>query len=98
MLHLLGYQLLKANKSENKPSDLTLIDEQGGLLSDRETEVLKLMAAGLSNQEIAEQLFISIHTVKTHGTNIYTKLGVKRRTQAVSIARATGLLRAIDRA
>jgi DNA-binding CsgD family transcriptional regulator len=92
----IGYQLLTEKKSEDNAIELSLTSEDGGLLSDRETEVLKLMAEGLSNQEIAERLFISIHTVKTHGTNIYAKMGVKRRTQAVSIARATGLLKAID--
>ena len=50
------------------------------------------MADGLSNQEIADSLFISIHTVKTHSSKIFEKLGVKRRTQAVVRAKELGLL------
>lgn len=52
-------------------------------ISQREYEVLQLMSEGLSNQEIADKLFISLPTVKTHATNLYVKLDVKRRTQAV---------------
>ena len=55
-------------------------------ISEREFEVLQLMAKGLSNQEIADQLYISIHTVKTHASNLYQKLDVKRRTQALQKA------------
>lgn len=62
------------------------------LLSDREREVLGLMAAGLSNQEIAERLVISITTVKTHIGNIFNKLGVTSRTQALARAEALRLL------
>lgn len=58
----------------------------------REMEILQLMAEGLSNQEIADQLFISLSTVKTHNMNLFTKLDVKRRTQAVSKAKELGLL------
>ena len=61
-------------------------------LSLREREVLKLVAAGLSNKEIAARLFISERTVKYHTTNIYTKLDVKGRTQALHRARILGLL------
>jgi LuxR family maltose regulon positive regulatory protein len=56
-------------------------------LTTREVEVLKLIAAGCSNQDIAGQLVISIPTVKRHISNIYTKLGVKSRTQAVAIGK-----------
>jgi LuxR family maltose regulon positive regulatory protein len=56
-------------------------------LTVREVEVLKLIEAGCSNQDIAEQLFISIPTVKRHISNIYAKLGVKSRTQAVAIGK-----------
>jgi LuxR family maltose regulon positive regulatory protein len=59
-------------------------------LSDREIEVLKLIEAGLSNQEIASRLFISITTVKKHISNIYAKLDVKTRTQAVSRGKELG--------
>jgi len=61
-------------------------------LSAREMSVLKLIALGCSNQQISEQLFISLHTVKTHASHINSKLGVERRTQAVARAKALGLL------
>jgi len=56
-------------------------------LSEREREVLQLMAEGLSNQEIAGRLFISLNTIKTHSSRIFEKLDVRRRTQAVEKAR-----------
>lgn len=62
------------------------------VLSNRELTVLRLIAQGCSNQEIAEQLFISLHTVKTHARRINTKLGVARRTQAVARAKALAWL------
>jgi LuxR family maltose regulon positive regulatory protein len=61
-------------------------------LTARELEVLQLVAEGLSNQEIAGRLFLSLTTVKWHTHNIYGKLAVKNRTQAVAKARALGLL------
>ncbi|MCP5335951.1 MAG: hypothetical protein H7A08_09735 [Oceanospirillaceae bacterium] len=61
-------------------------------ISSRELGVLKLIAQGLSNQEIAEQLFISLHTVKTHARRLNSKLNVKSRTQAIIKARELGLL------
>ena len=61
-------------------------------ISQREMDVLQLMADGLSNQEIADKLFISIHTVKTHSSNLFSKLQVKRRTQAVQKSKEIGLL------
>ena len=57
-------------------------------LSEREIEVLQLIDEGLSNQEVARRLFLSLHTVKWHTGNIYGKLGVKNRMQAVAKARA----------
>ena len=59
-------------------------------LTEREYEVLRLMAQGHSNAEIAERLFISVNTVKTHSANLFAKLDVRRRTQAVSRARELG--------
>jgi len=56
-------------------------------LSTRECEVLQLMAEGLSNQEIAARLFVSLNTIKTHSSRIFEKLDVRRRTQAVEKAR-----------
>lgn len=61
-------------------------------LSTRELEVLQLMAEGLSNQEIAERLFLSLATIKTHSSNLFLKLDVKRRTQAVEKARLLRLI------
>jgi LuxR family maltose regulon positive regulatory protein len=61
-------------------------------LSERELEVLQLIAEGLTNPEIASRLFLSVHTVKAHTHNIYGKLGVHNRTQAVTRARALGVL------
>jgi LuxR family maltose regulon positive regulatory protein len=61
-------------------------------LSEREVEVLQLIAEGLTNQEIASRLFVSLNTVKAHTRNIYGKLGVHSRTQATAKAREIGLL------
>ena len=61
-------------------------------ISKRELEVLQLMATGLSNNEIAESLYVSLSTVKTHVSNIYIKLDVKRRTQAVEKAKRMSLI------
>jgi NarL family two-component system response regulator LiaR len=55
-------------------------------LSQRELEVLRLMAEGLSNQEIADRLYVSLNTIKTHSSRIFEKMDVKRRTQAVEMA------------
>jgi DNA-binding CsgD family transcriptional regulator len=61
-------------------------------LSKRELEVLEAMAKGLSNQEIGEELFLSVNTIKTHCSNVLVKLDVKRRTQAVEKARRLMLI------
>jgi two-component system, NarL family, response regulator LiaR len=61
-------------------------------ISKREYEVLELMAQGLSNQEIADKLFVSLNTVKTHSSNLFMKLDARRRTQAVRRAKEFGLL------
>ncbi|MEN9599788.1 MAG: hypothetical protein RL596_2107 [Bacteroidota bacterium] len=61
-------------------------------LSKREIEVLDLLAEGYSNQEIAEKLFVSLSTIKTHVSGILEKLGVKRRIQAIEKAKTVGLL------
>jgi ATP/maltotriose-dependent transcriptional regulator MalT len=61
-------------------------------LSDRERAVLRLMAAGLSNQDIASELVVAPSTVHWHLKNIYSKLNVHSRTQAAAVARELGLL------
>jgi LuxR family maltose regulon positive regulatory protein len=61
-------------------------------LSEREIEVLQLLAKGLTNQAIADRLVLSIHTVKAHTRSIYSKLAVNNRTQAVDRARTLGIL------
>jgi LuxR family maltose regulon positive regulatory protein len=61
-------------------------------LSEREIEVLRLIAAGLSNREIADELFLAVGTVKKHINNIFGKLSVRKRTQAVARARELGML------
>ena len=61
-------------------------------ITKRELEILELIAQGLSNREIAEKLFVSENTVKTHSSRLFDKLGAKRRTQAVQIAKENGLI------
>lgn len=81
--------------TEQAETDLTKpqVDQSGLIepLSEREIEVLQLIAKGLTNQEISNKLFISIHTVKTHTRNIYSKLGAHHRTEAVVKAKAFGI-------
>ncbi|HZY81418.1 MAG TPA: LuxR C-terminal-related transcriptional regulator [Cyclobacteriaceae bacterium] len=61
--------------------DPTRLEKLG--ISKREHEVLELMAKGFTNQEIADKLFVSVNTIKTHSANLFLKLDVRRRTQAV---------------
>lgn len=61
-------------------------------ITKRELEILELMAQGMSNREIAEKLFVSENTVKTHSSRLFDKLSAKRRTQAVQIAKEMGLI------
>jgi len=61
-------------------------------ITPRELEILGLIAAGLSNREIATRLFVSENTVKTHSSRVFEKLGAKRRTQAVQIAKTSRLI------
>jgi DNA-binding CsgD family transcriptional regulator len=61
-------------------------------MTPRELEILQLIAEGLSNREIAERLFVSENTVKTHSAKLFAKLNARRRTQAVQIAKEAGVL------
>ncbi len=81
-------KLLSMIKVGTPPIAQGLVDP----ISERELEVLHLIAAGLSNREIAEKLFISLNTVKTHTKNINSKLNVNSRTRAVARAKELGLL------
>ena len=64
----------------------------GNGITVRELEVLQLIAQGHSNQEIADKLFVSLNTVKTHSSNLFLKLDVRRRTQAVQKAKELKLI------
>lgn len=79
---------LKDFLKQQKKSNNTLIE----VLSPREREILTLISNGLSNNQIGEQLFISLSTVKGHNQKIFDKLGVKRRTEAVKMAKELGIL------
>lgn len=61
-------------------------------ITKRELEILELIAQGMSNREIAEKLFVSENTVKTHSSRLFDKLNARRRTQAVQIAKESGLI------
>ena len=61
-------------------------------LTERELEILRLLALGLSNQEIADRLILAVGTVKTHNHHIFGKLGVANRVQALARARSLNLL------
>jgi DNA-binding CsgD family transcriptional regulator len=77
------------------PTEPKLVSEKvmaASGISQRELDVLQLLAKGMSNEEIAGGLFVSLNTVKTHLSSIYFKLDVKRRTQAVDKARVMGLI------
>ncbi len=81
-------KILAAFETNSSPQAQPLIEP----LSEREVEILALVADGLSNREIGRRLFISISTVKGHNRNIFDKLHVKRRTEAVARARELGLI------
>ena len=78
------------NRNENFVLDTSLVSQLE--LSKRELEILGLLAQGHSNQEIATKLFVSLSTVKTHIQNIFEKLDVKRRTQAVEKAKRLNVI------
>jgi LuxR family maltose regulon positive regulatory protein len=88
-----GYvgRLLAAFTSEARPGE-DIPDTSNELLTQRELEVLQLIAQGLSNQEIGERLFLALDTVKGHNRRIYGKLQVESRTEAIARARELGLL------
>jgi DNA-binding NarL/FixJ family response regulator len=75
-----------------RPDAPPLRDRLAGSLTDREAEVLRLMATGLSNAEIATRLYVSAETVKTHVSNVLAKLGARDRTQVVIVAYESGFV------
>lgn len=84
--HKTGYAQLTGVHADPRPAP------PSSPLSDRESSVLILIAAGMTNDEIARELYISLNTVRTHTKNIFRKLNVRSRTQAVARARAAGLM------
>jgi NarL family two-component system response regulator LiaR len=80
----------RKQEKENARKEMVAIPELG--LSQREMEVLELMSQGFTNQQIADKLFLSIHTIKTHGSNLFVKLDVKNRTQALIKAKELEIL------
>ncbi|MEW4923326.1 response regulator transcription factor [Algibacter sp. 2305UL17-15] len=80
----------KQQPVSNTKIDLQKIEVLG--ISKREYEVLREVALGLSNQEIAEKLFVSESTIKTHVSNLLVKLNAKRRTQAIQISKELNII------
>jgi DNA-binding CsgD family transcriptional regulator len=78
----------------NPPTDFAIneIEFQKLALSTRELEVLQLMALGKSNQEIADSLFLSLNTIKTHSSHLFEKMEVKRRTQAIELGKKLSII------
>jgi two-component system, NarL family, response regulator LiaR len=74
------------------PFQINETQKQATGITARELEILGLMADGLSNSEIADRLFISENTVKTHSARVFDKLGARRRTQAVQLGKSLGLI------
>jgi LuxR family maltose regulon positive regulatory protein len=92
-LHLLTYtDKLLAAFPQPAPVEKSKTGTMLEPLSEREMDILRLIATGRTNQEIADLLVIALSTVKSHINNLYGKLGANRRTQAISIARELGLL------
>jgi two-component system, NarL family, response regulator LiaR len=83
-------QQVPAVPAEPFAPDVKRIEEL--TITPRELEILQLIAAGLSNQEIADRLFVSANTVKTHSSRVFDKLGARRRTEAVRLAKEARLI------
>ena len=78
------------------PAPTNFVRDQGKLdslgITPRELEILELIAAGLSNKEIAQRVYVSENTVKTHSSRVFDKLGARRRTQAVQMGKELRLI------
>ena len=88
LLTALGYDQMFSSKVRARGAKGLLVE----LISEREIEVLYLLASGTPNREIAAKLFVSLDTVKSHLKHIYNKLGVHSRTQAVARAKEMDLI------
>lgn len=88
----LGVRFFSSGVSEKQGQLSVYKDANSVGLSNRELEVLELMARGHTNQEIADKLFVSLPTIKSHASRIYEKMDVKRRTQAVQKGIDLGLI------
>ena len=92
---ILGLILNRRNRNRGLSESIAEVDsakiEELGI-SKREYEILEQIAAGLSNKEIAEALFVTESTIKTHVSNLFTKLDVKRRTQAIQKAKSLKII------
>jgi len=94
-LKLTRKKVITISAPTSSPDTIFQLDEQilqQKGISKREYEVLELMAKGHSNQEIADKLFVSLNTIKTHTSNLFIKLEAKRRTQAIERAKQLRLL------
>ena len=90
----IGFKLNQNTKSRNKKlKDYSVTINSNNILSEREKEVLLLISQGHTNHEISEKLFVSVNTVKTHLSNIYSKLNVVNRTQAISEANKLNIIK-----
>jgi DNA-binding NarL/FixJ family response regulator len=87
-----GKKLTNQTKIEPPPFEQNEKAIQYLKISERELEVLELVAQGLSNKQISDKLFVSVNTTKTHLSHLYEKLDVKRRTQAVEKAKSLKLI------
>ena len=89
-----GLKLINTKKNSDDISDMNIDQKKLKELniSNREYELLKHISEGFSNQEIADKLFISVPTVKTHLSNLFSKLDVQRRTQAVHKAKKLNIM------
>ena len=90
----IGMSLLKKQKSSDAPKEDKIDHEQIKQLrlNEREYEILTLISKGHTNQEIADLLFLALPTIKSHTSNLYSKLDVKSRTQAIHKAQTLNLL------
>ena len=89
---LLDIIVAEENQRKIKKAELFTLPVTPGILSEREFEVMRLVAEGLPNQEIANRLFITLNTTKTHVRHIFDKLGVNDRPSAIAKARELKLI------